>query len=116
MKSFTDTCQAVPSLLAFAAFYLKELVAGASRISRDVLHPAPDLRPVLVRAPLPELTSGQRLVLANLISMTPGTLTVDYLDEDSTLVIHALWDGDKPDRLLRTVATRYVPTVARLPF
>ncbi len=102
-------------LLYFPFFYLWEIVAGALRISWDVFHPRPRLAPVLVHVPLGSLTPRQRLALACLVTMTPGTLSVDLIEDDSTLVVHGLYARDDPQALLTTIQTRYQPAVARLP-
>ena len=103
------------NLLYFPFFYLWEIVAGALRISWDVLHPRPRLAPVLVRVPVSSLTPRQRLVLANLVTMTPGTLSVELLENDPTLVVHGLYDRDDPKALVSTITSRYQPVVAGLP-
>jgi multicomponent Na+:H+ antiporter subunit E len=103
------------SLLSFPFYYCWAVIAGALRISWDVVHPRPRLRPVIVRIPLALSSPLQRLLLANLITMTPGTLSVDLLDDESTLVVHSLYDGDDPELLISTIQLRYLPVVSRLP-
>ena len=107
--------RAILSLLFFPLYYLWEIVAGALRISWDVIHPRPRLAPILVRVPLQPLTPRQRLLLANLVTMTPGTLSVDLLDEDSVLLVHGLYARDSPQELITTIQNRYQPVVAGLP-
>lgn len=107
--------QALVNLLFFPFFYLWEILVGALRISWDVFHPRPRLAPILVRVPVDALSPRQRLVLSCLVTMTPGTLSVDLSDGDSTLVVHGLYARDDPQALLTTIQTRYQPTVARLP-
>ena len=102
-------------LLYFPFYYVWEIIAGALRISWDVLHPRPKLAPVLVRVPVEKLSARQRLVLAALVTMTPGTLSVDLLDEADQLVVHGLYDAKDPEALLATIRNRYQPVVAKLP-
>ncbi len=103
------------ALAAFPFFYLREVVAGALRIAWDVFHPRPRLRPVLVRVPLPDLPDTKKLLLANLVTMTPGTLAVDLIHRDSVLLVHSLYDAHRPERLITHIQTRYLPIVTRLP-
>jgi multicomponent Na+:H+ antiporter subunit E len=105
----------VLSLLAFPFFYAWEVVAGALRISWDVLHPRPRLRPVLVRVPVGGTTPRQLLLLGNLVTMTPGTLTVDVTEDATVLVVHGLYDADDPGALVDGIRDRYLPFVRRLP-
>lgn len=106
---------ALLSICCFPLFYLREMIAGTLRISWDVFHPRPNLRPVLVRVPVRLRSRNQRLILANLITMTPGTLSVDFSDDDSALLVHGLYAGDDPAALVRSIQGRYLPVVARLP-
>ena len=103
------------ALIAFPFFYAWEVVAGALRVSWDVLHPRPRLRPVLVRVPVGDITPRQLLLLANLVTMTPGTLTVDVADDATILIVHGLYDADDPASLVDGIRTRYLPFVAHLP-
>lgn len=105
----------VLSLLVFPFFYAWEVLIGALRVSWDVVHPRPRLRPVLVRVPVGDITPRQLLLLANLVTMTPGTLTVDVVDDATTLVVHGLYDADDPGALVDGIRNRYLPFVARLP-
>jgi multicomponent Na+:H+ antiporter subunit E len=114
MKS-PNRLQTLAAVLFFPVYYCWEIVVGALRISFDVFHPRPRLAPVLVRVPLEELSPRQRLLLANLVTMTPGTLAVDLLEDDWTLVVHGLYNRDRPEELVATIKERYQPVVARLP-
>jgi len=103
------------ALLVFPFFYLKEIAAGALRIARDVLALHPRLDPVLLRVDTRGHTPGQRLLLANLVSMTPGTLSVDEEDDGDTLLVHSLYGGRDPAAELATIRERYQALVTRLP-
>ena len=105
----------IVSLLIFPFFYAWEVLIGALRISKDVLTPRPRLQPVLVRVPVGELTPRQLLLLGNLVTMTPGTLTVDVAEESTVLIVHGLYDADDPEALRDGIRERYVPFVSRLP-
>ena len=103
------------ALLIFPLFYLKAIFDGALRITKDVLTPHPYSNPVLIRVPLDIRSPRQRLLLANLISMTPGTLSVDEEEDGRVLVVHSLYGGADPKRELREIKERYESVVAKLP-
>ena len=75
--------------LAFIA-YLGSLLVALLRanldMARRVLSPALPIRPVLVRINTSLRSDLGRLVLANSITLTPGTLTVDV--EGDALLVH----------------------------
>jgi multicomponent Na+:H+ antiporter subunit E len=73
---------------AFQLWLLGQIVVGSCQVAWAVLHPRLPIAPRLlwVRASLPHPLA--RLVLANSITLTPGTATLD-IDGD-WLVVHAL--------------------------
>lgn len=89
-------------LLSFLFFYLKEFVRCNIRVARDVLSPKPAIRPGFVAVPVGDLSDLELLALANLITMTPGTLTLDVSADRKTLFVHGMYVDD-PDTLRRDV-------------
>lgn len=77
-------------LLWFVPFFIKRSLVGAVDVSRRVLHPSMPLAPVLVRHPLMIPEGSARTLLLNIISLLPGTLSVDI--HESCLTVHVL-DG-----------------------
>lgn len=79
---------ALGRFLLFIPVFLLEMVKANLQIARIVLHPALPMRPRVLTAKT-ELTSDTgRMLLANAITLTPGTLTVDATDDE--LVIHCV--------------------------
>ena len=77
--------------IEFFLFYLLEVLVSNLRVARDVLSPRPRIRPAIVAVPLePGLSDRQIMLLANLITMTPGTLSLDVSPERDRLFIHVL--------------------------
>ncbi len=75
--------------LAFARYVLAlawSLVRANIDMARRVLSPSLPIRPAIVHIKTSLRSDLGRLVLANSITLTPGTLTVDV--EDDTLTIH----------------------------
>lgn len=83
--------------LRFAGFMVVNLITSSWRVVLAVLFPTPER---VATAVLPvRLTSASRLVasiVANSITLTPGTLTVDHDPDTSTLRVHVLGRVD-PD-------------------
>lgn len=106
------------ALLVFPFFYIREIAAGALRISRDVLSRKPKLRPVLLHVPVDLPSNVHRLMLAALVSMTPGTISVDETDGGRTLLVHSLYGAEDPEKEIRHIQEKFAALVAsiRLPF
>ncbi|HEV7254887.1 MAG TPA: Na+/H+ antiporter subunit E [Mesorhizobium sp.] len=84
----------LPALRLLLRFPLDIWLSGW-RVAKLVLSPAMPVRPALLELPLRLEGEGRIALLANMITLTPGTLTVDVLGEaDKRLLIHAL---DAPD-------------------
>ncbi len=81
--------------IRFAGFYLAEVVKSNLAIAWDVLTPTDKGRPGIITLPLPEgLRDGQILLISNLITMTPGSLTLDLCADRRTLLLHILYLDD----------------------
>lgn len=79
-------------LLALALLFLHELAASAIRVTIVVLTPdlKSALRPAIIAFPLTVKSDAEITLLANLITLTPGTLSVDVSDDRSELFVHVL--------------------------
>lgn len=80
------TPAAVPAFLAYLGLFLVALVRANLDMARRVLSPSLPLRPALVEVRTELQSPLGRLILANSITLTPGTLTVDV--GEGTLLIH----------------------------
>ncbi len=85
-------------VLRLAGLFVLELVLSGYRVARDTLSPRMNFRPAIVAFPLEVESEVGIMLLANLITLTPGTLSVDVSTDRSTLYIHAM-DVDDPDAL-----------------
>lgn len=77
---------------ALLGLFLYELIASAIRVTLVVLSPdmARRLNPAVVAFPLTVRSDAEITLLANLITLTPGTLTVDVSQDRSLLYVHVL--------------------------
>ncbi len=81
--------------LSLVGLFLVELLNSAFRVMVLVLSPRMNLSPGFVAFPLRVTSDFEITLLANLITLTPGTLSVDVSDDRSTLYIHVI---DVPSR------------------
>lgn len=82
-----------------ALFFLWELLLSSIRVAWDVIRPVPQNRPAIIEMPLSVKSDIEILLVTNLISLTPGTLSVDVTPDRKTLLVHAMF-ADDPDRLV----------------
>ena len=87
-----------PNFLAFVVLFLWELLLSSLSVAWDVLTPQHRARPAIIEVPLDVKTDAGILLVTNLISLTPGTLSLDISEDRSTLFVHAMF-ADDPDAL-----------------
>ncbi|MEL6264741.1 MAG: Na+/H+ antiporter subunit E [Pseudomonadota bacterium] len=81
-----------PAYIAWmVVYFIYELVMSASRVFIEVMTPGLSAEPRLVAMPLDAKTDLGITLTGNLITLTPGTLTVDVSDDRSCLLIHAMY-------------------------
>ncbi|MEM0962958.1 MAG: Na+/H+ antiporter subunit E [Bacteroidota bacterium] len=85
--------------VAFVAFYVWELVLSSVRVAFDVLTPRLRATPGIIAVPLDAETDTEITILANLISLTPGTLSLLVSPDRRTLYVHAMYLDEGPDAL-----------------
>lgn len=85
-------------VFSFIGFFIKELVLANIRVARDVISRSHNMRPGVVAIPLSAKTDIEITFLANVISLTPGTLSLDVSDDRTVLYIHSMYVDD-PDEL-----------------
>lgn len=85
---------------------LYDIVASALTVARQILGPEDRIQPGFVWVPLTIRDPYGIASLASIITMTPGTLSVDLSPDRRHLLVHAL-HLDDPAALIASVKTRY---------
>lgn len=89
----------VTRVLRLTFLFLYELVLSSLRVTADVLRPGFTFRPGVIALPLDCQRDIEIATLANLITLTPGTLSLEVTDDNRVLYIHAMDVEDDPDAL-----------------
>lgn len=93
-------------LLRYTAVVLFDIVVANIQVAMLILGPSKRLQPAFIHYPLELEGEFAVTVLASTISLTPGTVTADVIDEGRGLLIHAL-DVDDEAVLIATIRERY---------
>ncbi|MFC4449574.1 Na+/H+ antiporter subunit E [Halorussus aquaticus] len=88
--SLTRNLRAAPYALLYVGVFLKELATANFDVAYRVLAPSMPIDPDVVVVPLRVETDAAITTIANSITLTPGTLTMDYDDETNTLYVHGI--------------------------
>lgn len=80
--------------VVFSAFFLWELTKANLRVAFDVLTPRHRMKPGVVAIPLDAKTDAEISLLANLITLTPGSLSLDVSTDRRVLYVHYMYIDD----------------------
>ena len=92
--------------LSLIALFGKELILSALKVAWLAVQPRINIRPAIVAYPLTVTTDAQITLLANMITLTPGTLSVDVSEDQRTLYIHAI-DVASKEALIGSIAAGF---------
>ena len=82
-------------LLSFSAYFLKILVTANLQVAREICTPGFQMTPGIIRYDVGSMTAVQVTSLANAITLTPGTLSVDVSEDHSALYVHCMYAKDR---------------------
>jgi len=94
-------------------FYLREVLLSNLRVAYDVLTPRLQRRPAIITVDIEGLSDQQLIALTNLITMTPGTLSLDVSEDHRVLFVHAMYVDDL-EQFRRDLQDDFVRRVRRV--
>lgn len=92
--------------VAFALLVGRDIVAANIVVARQVLGPLDRIRPGFVEVPLDLDDPFVATLLAGIVTLTPGTVSIDVDMERRVLSLHAL-DVPDPATLIAEIKSRY---------
>ena len=84
----------LPRVLGLIAFFGKELLVSNLKVLWDVITPQHISRPGIIGLTLDARTDAEIMLVANLISLTPGTLSLDLSEDKRVLYVHVMFLDD----------------------
>ena len=84
----------IPLGIELVLFFLADLLRANIRMASIILSPRMKLRPAVVAVPLILKTEPAVILLANMMTLTPGTLSLDISTDRQILFIHTVWLSD----------------------
>jgi multicomponent Na+:H+ antiporter subunit E len=85
----------VRAWVKLVVMFLYELVVSSVSVLADILTPQHMSKPAIIDVPLDVKTDAGILLVTNLISLTPGTLSLDVSPDRKTLKVHAMFADDE---------------------
>jgi multicomponent Na+:H+ antiporter subunit E len=84
----------IPKGISFFFYFIKELVIANLKVSFDIVTPKDYMQPGIIAVPLDAETDMEITLLANFITLTPGSLSLDVSKDKKVLYVHALYVDD----------------------
>ena len=84
--------------IKLVVYFIYDLISSSIEVAIDVVTPGHRSRPAILEMPLDVKTDAGILLVTNLISLTPGTLSLDVSEDRRTLRFHAMF-ADDPEKL-----------------
>jgi multicomponent Na+:H+ antiporter subunit E len=84
-------------VVLFIFFFIFELIKANLRVAYDVVTIRHYMRPGVIEIPLDVQTEAEITLLANLITLTPGTLSLDVSANSKFLYVHAMYIDNRED-------------------
>lgn len=83
-----------PKLLFFFIHFSWEVIKANLRVGYDVLTPTHNMRPGVISFKMNATKDYEITLLMNMISLTPGTLSLDISRDRRILYVHAMYIDD----------------------
>ncbi|WP_418280693.1 Na+/H+ antiporter subunit E [Halorubrum sp. DTA98] len=99
-QSFT----AIPYVVLYVLVFVKEVIVANFDMVYRVFSPRMPLEPQVIFIPLRVKTTLGITTIANSISVTPGTVTLDHDPDTNALYVHAI-DGRDPNTIVEPIRT-----------
>jgi multicomponent Na+:H+ antiporter subunit E len=86
----------IPIAIKFVLYFIKELTIANMIVAYNIVAPGDSnyMKPGIIAIPLEANTDFEITLLANLITLTPGTLSLDVSTNKKTLYVHAMYVKD----------------------
>lgn len=82
-------------VVGFLLWFVTEVVLANLRLARQVLTPGLDIQVAIVRFPTRCRSATELVVLANCITLTPGTITLEADEHERVLFVHGMFVADR---------------------
>ena len=89
--------QKVNGVIRFLGFFLFELITANIQVAKMVLRPQLNIKPGIVAIPLDVRSDAEITLLSNLITLTPGSLSLELSHNQQILFVHGISVDDEQE-------------------
>lgn len=99
--------------ILLAITFVVELIKSSVNVAIIVLAPSRQLTPAIIAYPLTVTSDAEITLLANMITLTPGTLSMDVSEDRKTLYVHSI-DAPDPDAVISDIRDNFERQILRV--
>lgn len=89
-------------IISFFFYFLYQMLKANLEVASEVLSRKFSMKPGIVKITLEAKTDMEITMLANLISLTPGTLVIDVSDDRKVIYVHGM-DVQDQDKFIQSI-------------
>lgn len=94
IKRLADISRRIYLIAVFILFYTRELIVASLLLTRDIFSPGLSFSHGIVKIEIDLKSDLALLAFINLLSMTPGSLTLDLSSDRKFVYIHSMYLRD----------------------
>lgn len=83
-----------PKIFELVFYFIFQLIVANIKVTLDILTPRHRMTPAIIAVPLTVNKNFEITLLANLITLTPGTLSLDISSDKKFLYVHSMYVTD----------------------
>lgn len=92
----------VAAVISFILFFISEVAKSTASVVKMIVYPGYPKSPGLIAVPLTTKNDAVLTIMANFTTITPGSISMDFSDDKSTMYIHAL-DLSDPEEFIASI-------------
>lgn len=81
-----------PQIIGYLAWLLKEVVQSNITVVKQIWSKKQSISPTLTKIKISQETDMGKVIYANSLTLTPGTISIDLLEDE--IIVHALLNKD----------------------
>lgn len=106
-------------IVSFLVWYAREFLVANIQVIADVLRPTGRMKmePAIVAVPAASRSSGEWMLIATLITLTPGTLTITFSRRHKLLYVHGMFVSSREALVddIQEMENRLLSAMRRVP-
>jgi multicomponent Na+:H+ antiporter subunit E len=94
-RQYSGYFNRIPRMLSFLFTFFSQIVTGSIKIAYDIATPKHFMHPGILAVPLTATSDIEITILANIITFTPGTMSLDVSTDRKVLYVYCVYISDE---------------------